>query len=65
MDEVTTWTDCHHPMEFQDEFTPTECEQGLSNSKAGLPAVTTAAGITWMDVYAEATDRNLVSLYLI
>ena len=30
------------------------------HSKAGGPAVTTGVGITWIDVYLEATERNLV-----
>ena len=49
-------------MEFHDKFEPTECEAGEANSKAGLPAVTLGAGLTWMDVYAAATDRDLVRL---
>ena len=47
-------------LEFHDKFEPTECEVGLTNSKAGLPAATLGAGLTWLDVYAAATDRNLV-----
>ena len=47
-------------MEFHDEFQPTECDEGEANPKAGLPAVTLGAGLTWMDVYAAATDRDLV-----
>ena len=48
-------------IEFHDEFVPTECDEGMSHSKTGVPAVTVGAGLTWMDVYAKATDRNLVN----
>ena len=54
------WTHSMRDLEFHDEFTPTECEAGHSHSKVGVPAVTTGAGITWIDVYLEATERNLV-----
>jgi hypothetical protein len=54
------WTHSMRDLEFHDEFTPTECEAGHIHNKAGVPAVTTGAGITWIDVYLEATERNLV-----
>jgi len=47
------WTHSMRELEFHDEFTPAECEV------AGVPAVTAGAGLTWVDVYLEATERNL------
>ena len=47
-------------MEFHDNFQPSECAAGQTHPKEGISAVTLEAGLTWMDVYAAATDRNLV-----
>ena len=48
-------------LQFHDKFVPTECAEGESHSKAGVPAVTVGAGVTWVDVYLAATERDLVS----
>ena len=55
------WTHSMRGLTFHDEFQPTECDAGCTHSKTGIPAVTADAGITWVDVYLEATDRNLVA----
>ena len=45
-------------IKFHDSFTPA----GYEGTEPGIPAVTLAAGLTWMDVYAAASvDRDLVS----
>ncbi|XP_066922892.1 uncharacterized protein [Clytia hemisphaerica] len=48
------WTYNMKQLEFHDTFKPEGCSDTESYG-----AVTTGAGLTWMDVYAEATPRNL------
>ena len=48
-------------MKFHDNFVPAGCQDSAKFSDGGVPAVTLAAGLTWMDVYAAASvDRDLV-----
>jgi hypothetical protein len=47
------WTHSMRELEFHEEFSPAGC------GRAGVPAVTAGAGITWVDVYLEATERDL------
>ena len=50
------WTHSMRDMEFHDNFIPAG-----KDGNEGIPAVTLAAGLTWLDVYAAASvDRNLV-----
>ena len=58
------WTYSMRNLEFHDNFIPEGCTDGIENTKLGIPAVTMGAGLTWMDVYAEASDRNLVRIFL-
>ena len=45
-------------LEFHNSFKPEGCDDTEMYG-----AVTTGAGLTWMDVYAEATLRDLVRVF--
>ena len=62
-DSLLIWTHSMRELQFHDKFVPTECAAGESHSKAGVPAVTAGAGVTWVDVYLAATERDLVSYH--
>ena len=55
-DSLLIWTHSMRELEFHEEFSPAGCEV------AGVGAVTAGAGLTWVDVYLEATERDLVRL---
>lgn len=49
-------------IQFHDNFIPNGYDDPLAITNPGVSAVTVEAGLTWMEVYAEATERNLVCL---
>ena len=60
-DSLLIWTHSMRGMKFHDNFVPAGCQDSTKFSDGGVPAVTLAAGLTWMDVYAAASvDRDLV-----
>ena len=53
-DSLQIWTHHMRDLQFLDSFTPSGCTGNYKAVKLG-------PGLTWMDVYAQATDRNLVT----
>ena len=54
------WTHSMRDIEFMDKFIPAG-KEGVE----GIPAVRLEAGLTWMDVYAAASqDRDLVGQFI-
>ena len=47
-------------LSFDDKFMPSECDEGETHDHEGVSSVTVGAGVTWVDVYLAATERDLV-----